>query len=79
MATINISLPDTLKSFVDEQVAARGYGTSNEYVGELIRRELDREKLRGILIDGARSDPASEANEKYFDGLRERVRRRDTV
>ena len=79
MATINISLPDTLKSFVDEQVAARGYSTSNEYVGELIRRELDREKLRGILIDGARSDPASEANEKYFDGLRERVRRRDTV
>ena len=38
MGTINISLPDALKSFVDQQVGSRGYGTSSEYVGELIRR-----------------------------------------
>lgn len=37
MSTMNISLPDTLKSFVDEQVNQRGYGTSSEYVRELIR------------------------------------------
>ena len=37
MSTMNISLPDTLKSFVDEQVGQRGYGTSSEYVRELIR------------------------------------------
>ena len=36
MGTMNISLPDTLKSFVDEQVSQRGYGTSSEYVRELI-------------------------------------------
>lgn len=42
MSTMNISLPDTLKSFVDEQVSARGYGTSSEYVRELIR--MDRER-----------------------------------
>ena len=30
MSTMNISLPDSLKSFVDEQVASRGYGTSSE-------------------------------------------------
>ena len=40
MSTMNISLPDTLKSFVDDQVAQRGYGTSSEYVRELT-------KLRG--------------------------------
>ena len=28
MTTMNISLPDALKSFVDEQVASRGYGAS---------------------------------------------------
>ena len=38
MGTMNISLPDTLKSFVDEQVRSRGYGTSSEYVRELIRQ-----------------------------------------
>ncbi len=34
MSTMNISLPDTMKAFVDEQVAERGYGTSSEYVRE---------------------------------------------
>jgi putative addiction module CopG family antidote len=38
MSTMNISLPDSLKAFVDEQVSQRGYGTSSEYVRELIRR-----------------------------------------
>ena len=32
MSTMNISLPEALKAFVDEQVAQRGYGTSSEYV-----------------------------------------------
>ena len=41
VGTMNISLPDSLKEFVDEQVAERGYGTSSEYVRELIRKEKD--------------------------------------
>jgi hypothetical protein len=32
MGTINISLPDSLQSFVDEQVKQRGYGSGGEYV-----------------------------------------------
>jgi len=32
MSTMNISLPETLKTFVDEQVSQRGYGSSGEYV-----------------------------------------------
>ncbi|PZU05089.1 MAG: type II toxin-antitoxin system ParD family antitoxin, partial [Sphingobium sp.] len=32
MSTMNISLPEALKSFVDQQVSGRGYGTSSEYV-----------------------------------------------
>jgi len=39
MSTMNIALPDTLKSFVDEQVSQRGYDTSSEYVRELIRKD----------------------------------------
>lgn len=35
MGTMNTSLPDALKSFVDEQVSQRGCGTSSEYVREL--------------------------------------------
>lgn len=74
MGTMNISLPDALKSFVDEQVSQRGYGTSSEYVRELIREDQERQQLRGLLLAGAASAQAAVADDAYFDGLRERVR-----
>lgn len=74
MTTMNISLPDSLKSFVDEQVTRRGYGTSSEYVRDLIRRDADRLQLRAILLDGASSDPGAPADADYFDSLRLRAR-----
>lgn len=75
MSTMNISLPDALKSFVDEQVSQRGYGTSSEYVRELIRRDQDRQQLRNLLLAGAASAPAAPADASYFEGLRDRVRK----
>ncbi len=72
---MNISLPDTLKSFVDEQVSLRGYGTSSEYVRELIRKNQDRQQLRGLLLAGAASSPTAPADADYFEGLRDRVRK----
>ena len=71
---MNISLPDTLKAYVDEQVSGRGFGTSSEYVRELIRRDRDRQHLRALLLDGAGSAPAAPADKAYFDSLRSRVR-----
>ena len=62
MGTINISLPDSLESFVDEQVDRRGYGTGSEYVRELIRRDKDRVRLRALLLRGARSRIGSPAD-----------------
>ena len=74
MSTMNISLPETLKTFVDEQVSQRGYSTSSEYVRELIRKDQDRLHLRGLLMAGASSSPAAPADARYFEGLRHRVR-----
>jgi antitoxin ParD1/3/4 len=75
MTTMNVSLPDTLKSFVDEQVVGRGYGTSSEYVRDLIRKDQDRQRLRGLLQEGAASPPAAPADSAYFENLRRRARR----
>jgi antitoxin ParD1/3/4 len=75
MSTMNISLPDTLKSFVDEQVSQRGFGTSSEYVRELIRKDQERLQLRNLLMAGAASAPAAPVDATYFDGLRDRVRK----
>ena len=72
---MNISLPGSLKSFVDEQVSQRGYGTCSEYVRELIRKDQDRLQLRTLLLAGAASAPAAAADASYFEGLRNRVRK----
>lgn len=74
MATINISLPEPLKDFVDDQVRQRGYGTSSEYVCELIRRDQDRQRLQALMLVGAASASEGPAYGAYFDVLRARVR-----
>ena len=74
MSTMTVSLPETLKDFVDDQVGARGYATPGEYVRELIRRDRDRQCLRGLLLEGAASPGAAVAGADNFDRLRGRVR-----
>jgi antitoxin ParD1/3/4 len=74
MSTMNVSLPDSLKSFVDQQVRERGYGTSSEYIRELIRRDQDRQRLRDLILEGAASPTGSPADAGYFARLRHRVR-----
>ncbi len=74
MSTMNISLPDALKNFVDEQVDQRGYSTSSEYIRELIRKDHDRQHLRGLLLAGAKSAPTTPADGDYFESLRAKVR-----
>lgn len=75
MSTMNISLPDALKTFVDDQVNLRGYSTSSEYVRELIRKDQDRQHLRGLLMAGAESAPTAPVDGDYFESLRARVRK----
>ena len=79
MSTMNISLPETLKSFVDEQVNSRGFGTSSEYVRELIRKDQERLQLRGLLLAGVRSKAAAAADSAYFATLRDRIGSRTTA
>jgi antitoxin ParD1/3/4 len=74
MSTMNVSLPDELKAFVDEQVDGGGYGSTSEYVRELIRRDKSRRELRRMLLDGAASSPGPEANASYFASVRDRIR-----
>lgn len=73
MGTMNISLPDTLRSFVEDQVSTGGYGTSSEYVRELIRRDQDRAHLKSLLIEGVRSPVVGQTDDAFFASLRSRV------
>ena len=73
MSTMNISLPDTLRDFVDRQVSSAGYGTSSEYVRELIRRDQERVQLRALIVEGAQAPVTGEGDARYFAGLRQRI------
>ena len=73
MSTMNVSLPDKLKAFAEGQVASGQYGSTSEYVRELIRRDQDRALLRGLLLDGASSPIAGSADPAYFAQLRSRA------
>lgn len=72
MATMNVSLPADMKTFVDGKVQGGAYGSSSEYVRELIRRDQDRQRLRELLLDGAASAPAQRVDSDFFDALRRR-------
>ena len=42
MTSLNISLPDALKAYVEGQVASGDWGTPSEYIRELIRQDKER-------------------------------------
>ena len=79
MPTINISLPEPLKTYVEEQVDASGYGTVSEYFRELIREDRKRrsqERLETLLLQGFESGPASPLTKKDLENVRRAVRAR---
>jgi antitoxin ParD1/3/4 len=59
MATsMNISLPESMKDFVEEQVRNGGYGTASEYIRDLVRRdqkERAEARLEALLLEGLES------------------------
>ncbi len=73
MSTMNISLPDTMKAFIDEQVETKGYSTSSEYMRDLIRREQDRQHLRQLLLDGAASPKTPYVEDAFFREIDEQI------
>ena len=73
MTTMNVSIPDDLKNFVDSRVDNGNYASTSEYVRDLIRRDHDRRQLRAALLEGARSAVVGNADAAYFAALRDRA------
>ena len=70
MPTVNVTLSDELRSFVDRQVVERGLESCSDYIGDLVGRERDRQQLREMLLEGLESPPGPIADEAYFKRLR---------
>ena len=55
MATMNVSLPDEMKTFVETQAAKEGFGTTSEYLRSVIRdaqKRLAKQALEAKLLEG---------------------------
>jgi antitoxin ParD1/3/4 len=56
MATLNISMPDELRTFVQSRVNTGEYQSASDYLRDLIRH--DREEIERLLVEGLESGQA---------------------
>jgi antitoxin ParD1/3/4 len=79
MQTMNISLPDPMKEYVEEQVSAGGYSSASEYIRELVRTDQKakaKDALEDVLIDALQSGDAIEITPQKWNELRQNIRAR---
>jgi len=81
MTTITISLPESLKQFVDAQVASKGYGNVSEYFRTLLREAQQKEadaRLEALLLEGLASEsiPLDEEFWRRFKARTAEIRRK---
>jgi antitoxin ParD1/3/4 len=78
MTTMNISLPEEMKAFIESQMAEEGYASASEYLRALIR-EMQKRKakqaLEAKLLEGLQS-PAVEMTREDWDSIEQEARAR---
>lgn len=78
MTTLNISLPDSMRVFIDEQIAQGGYSTASEYIRDLIRqaqKQAAKEKLDNMLLEGLASGEAVKVTDEWWQEKQEHLNR----
>lgn len=78
MTSMNISLPESMKKFIETEVERGGYGTASEYVRELIRGAQERQagRLAELLWEGLESSNLGPMSKKDWEHILEEARRR---
>jgi antitoxin ParD1/3/4 len=78
--SLNISLPESMRAYIESKVQSGDYGTASEYIRELIRtaqKEESKQKVEALLLEGLESE-ASELTPEDWDELKRKVRERQT-
>lgn len=79
MDTMNIALPESLKTFVQERVASGGYSSVSEYIRELIRSDQKHrleERIDALLLEGLNSGDPVEVTPAYWEAKKQRLAER---
>lgn len=70
METMNVALPESMKTFVQERVSEGGYSSVSEYVRDLIRADQKRraeERIDALLLEGLNSGEPIEVTPEYWE------------
>jgi antitoxin ParD1/3/4 len=76
LTSLNISLPQSLRDYVEDQVRDSGYSTPSEYVRSLLREDQKRRsqgKLEALLLEGLESGKPIEITPEYWEGKRRQL------
>ncbi|GAB4528115.1 MAG: type II toxin-antitoxin system ParD family antitoxin [Pleurocapsa sp.] len=76
MKSINISLPEEMRVYVEEQVASGGYSTTSEYIRQLIRQDRQQKaekQLEQLLLEGLNSGEATPMTAEDWAEIRQAV------
>jgi antitoxin ParD1/3/4 len=79
MQTMNISLPDPMKQYVEEQVTVGDYSSASEYMRELVRADQKRnarERLEQTLLESLLESDPQEATPEFWSTLRAELSKR---
>jgi len=69
MTTLNISLPEAMRVFIDEELARGEYSTASEYIRQLIREDQKRvaqDSLERLLLEGLESGEPVEISDEWW-------------
>jgi antitoxin ParD1/3/4 len=73
MTTVTISLPDSLRDFIEHEVQTKGYGNVSEYLRGLLReaqRKEEDERLEVLLLEGLTSGDEAPLNQEFWRELK---------
>ena len=77
MATMNVSLPDQMKDWVEAQTRTGQYSNSSDYVRDLIRRDQERQtriaRMQALVDEGLASGVSTRGREEIFQVARARA------
>jgi len=79
MQTMNISLPEAMQQFVEEQVIAGDYRDASEYIRDLVRADQKRQakaQLEQVLLSAIDSGDAMELTPEMIEDVRDRLHAR---
>ncbi|ARQ56325.1 UNVERIFIED_ORG: antitoxin ParD1/3/4 [Rhizobium etli] len=76
MATMNVSLPDPMKDWVEAQTKTGRYANASDYVRDLIRKDQERNDkvaaMQRFVDEGLKSGVGSRSKDELFEAARAR-------